>query len=114
MRFAFLISGILGFALVAIAGYSADRQSDLVLRDAAVACLVTGITGRWFWSVLDRAFAETMTARRAAADAEAEAQSAAPAKGAPSTPPAKPLANPPVKIPPVRPASASAPAGATR
>jgi len=107
MRFAFLCFGAVGFALVAITGYSADRPIDLVLRDAAVACLVTALVGRWFWRVLDSAFAETVAARRAAAAAAAEAEeAAAKASPAPSALSAKSM--------PARSATASANAAASR
>jgi hypothetical protein len=79
MRFAVLVFGALGFALVAVAGFSAERAPDLVLRDAALACLAMALAGRWFWGVVDRAFAETVIARRAAAIAEAAAAEATPA-----------------------------------
>lgn len=98
MKFAFLAFGALGFAIVAVAGMSAGRAPDLVLRDAALGCLVMAIAGRRFWRVLDRAFAETIAARRATAEAEA-AQAAA----APSSAPAKPV-----------PARTPAPASSTR
>lgn len=77
MKFAVLAFGALGFAIVAVAGFSADRQPDLILRDAAVGCVVTAMAGRWFWRVLDRAFAETVAARREAAAEAAAAEAAA-------------------------------------
>ncbi len=90
MKFAVLAFGALGFAVVAVAGFSAHRQPDLILRDAALGCLVTAIVGRWFWRVLDRAFAETVAARRAAAQAAADvaasAVAAAPLPAAKTTP----------------------------
>jgi hypothetical protein len=52
MKFAFLAGGFLGFALVALAGFTAGRSADLVLRDAALACLVGALVLRWFWSVV--------------------------------------------------------------
>ncbi len=74
-------SGAVGFAAVTFAGVSAGRLPELVLRDAALACLATAVVGRWFWGVLDRAFAETVAARRAAAEAaEAAAEAAEAAK----------------------------------
>jgi hypothetical protein len=88
MKFAVLIFGALGFAIVAVSGFSAGRQPDLILRDAAVGCLVTAMAGRWFWRTLDRAFAETVTARREAASLAAAAEAAAtPSQSAKSTPP---------------------------
>jgi hypothetical protein len=84
MKFAFLAGGFTGFALAALAGLSAGREADLVLRDAAVACLVGAFLFRWFWSVLINAFVVTARAKRAAALAEEEARAAAqPATPAP-------------------------------
>jgi hypothetical protein len=80
MKYAVLSSGAFGFVVVAVAGFTADRPADLVLRDAALACLATAFLGRWFWGVLDRAFADTVTARRAAAEAAELAAEAAEAK----------------------------------
>jgi divalent metal cation (Fe/Co/Zn/Cd) transporter len=77
MKFAFLAGGFLGFALVALAGFTAGRSADLVLRDAALACLVGALVLRWFWSVVIRAFADAMEQRRRDAAAAHEAQAAA-------------------------------------
>lgn len=85
MRFAFLISGALGFAIVAITGYNAEREPDLILRDAALACLGMAMLGRWFWGIVDRSFAHAMHARIAA---DRAAQEAAAAQN-PSSPTAK-------------------------
>jgi thiamine monophosphate synthase len=80
MKYFVLGAGALGFAVVAIAGYTAERLPDLVLRDAALACLVTAFVGRWFWSVLERAFADTVAVRRAIAEAAEAAEEAEAAK----------------------------------
>jgi hypothetical protein len=85
MRFAFLIFGATGFMIMAVAGFAADRPFDLVLRDSAVGCLLTALVGRWFWGVLDRAFAETVRMRREAAEV---AEAAEAAEAAQSKPPA--------------------------
>lgn len=77
MKFAFLSGGFLGFALVAVAGLTAGRSADLVLRDAALACLVGALVVRWFWSVVIRAFADAIAQRRREALAAQEAQAAA-------------------------------------
>lgn len=77
MRFVFLMFGGAGFLLVALAGWSASRTPELVLRDAAVGCLVAAVVGRWFWSVLQHAVAQTAAARRAVADAAAAAEAEA-------------------------------------
>ena len=52
MKFAFLVGGFTGFALVTVAGFTAGRAADLVLRDAALGCLagallfLKGLPGR--------------------------------------------------------------------
>lgn len=84
MKFVILVFGALGFAVVAIAGFSAGRQPDLILRDAALGCLVTAMAGRWFWCVLDSAFTETVVARRACAAEAAAAEAAKPTPPAPT------------------------------
>ncbi len=85
MRFAFLVSGAFGFFLVLAVGLGSGRDLEPVLRDAAVACLLSAFVGRWFWRGLEIAFARTLPERRAALEA-AEAEAAAPAP-APATPP---------------------------
>lgn len=81
MKFAFLLSGVGGFLLVAMVGLASGRGFEPVLRDAALACLACGFVGRWFWLGLERAFAATLAERRAAEAAaeEAAANAAAPA-----------------------------------
>ncbi len=113
MRFAFLLSGALGFAIVAITGYNAEREPDLILRDAALACLGMAMLGRWFWGIVDRSFAHAMHARIAAERAAEEAATAAAAEAkakAVATQPASTPAKP--SSPATRPASAPAPAPA--
>lgn len=80
MKYFVLGAGALGFAVVAIAGFTAERLPDLVVRDASLACLATALLGRWFWRVLDRAFADTVAVRRAAVEAAEEAEAAEAAK----------------------------------
>lgn len=71
MKFVFLAGGFVGFALTALAGLGAGRDAALVLRDAAIGCLVCALLFRWFWSVVVKALAETVERRRQeAADAE--------------------------------------------
>jgi hypothetical protein len=97
MKFAFLLSGAFGFVLVTAVGLASDRALDLVLRDAALACLATAWLGRWFWRRLDEAFALTLAARRAAArarDAAQPAQAPAPAMASPAPSPAASLTPP--------------------
>jgi hypothetical protein len=109
MRYVFLFSGVCGFVLVAGVGYFAERPFDLVLRDAALACLASALVGRWFWSVLDRAFASTMEVRRAAAEAAHATEEATKeaAKGAINKTTAS-LSTAATKQTPTRPSSASA------
>lgn len=78
MKFAFLIGGCVGFVLVAAGGLSAGRAPDLILRDAAIACLAGAFLFRWFWSVVVKAWADTLQTRRAAAEAAATATEPAP------------------------------------
>ena len=78
MRFVFLVCGFLGFAVVAIGGFSAGRAADLVLRDAALGCLAGALLGRWFWQVLVQALEQTIVAKRAAEAAAAGAAASAP------------------------------------
>lgn len=82
MRFVFLLSGATGFLLAVLAGLRADRQPDLILRDAAIVCLGTALLGRWFWTAVDRAAGEAAALRRAAAAALAETEN--PSSPAPS------------------------------
>jgi len=81
MRFIFLIGGFVGFFLVTLAGLSADRNIDLVLRDASIAALAGAFLFRWFWSIfvklLSQAVRAKRTAQRAAEDAAAVAAKAA-------------------------------------
>jgi hypothetical protein len=104
MRSAVLFFGVLGFVVAAVAGFSADRAFDLVLRDAALGCLLMAFAGRWFWGVFDQAFADTIKARRATA----EAQHAAAAEAAPATP------SPSAKTQPARSPASPKPASASR
>ena len=76
MRFVFIFSGFTGFLLVALTGFLAERAPDVVLRDAALGCLIAALLGRWFWRVLQNAVAQTAALRRAAAEAAAEAETA--------------------------------------
>lgn len=116
MKFAFLLSGALGFAVVAITGYHAERQPDLVLRDAALACLGMAVLGRWFWGIVDRSFAHALHTRIAAEQAaeQAAAAAAAEAKSRAATPPPSPPAKPSPAVNRPAPAPAAAPAPARR
>lgn len=105
MRFIFIISGFAGFVLVALAGASAERAPELVLRDAALGCLFAAMLGRWFWRVVQNAVAQTAAARRAAAEAAAHAEAdAAPLRPAAARP-ATPTASHPASAPLSRPAA---------
>ena len=76
MRTLFLTGGFVGFVLCAVAGVLAGRAPDLILRDAAIGCLVGAILVRWFWRVLLTGFHETLTARRRAEDEAAALENA--------------------------------------
>lgn len=69
MKFIFLSGGFIGFALAAVAGLSAGRDAGLVLRDAAIGCLVGALLFRWFWSVVVKALGDTIERRRQEAKA---------------------------------------------
>ena len=73
MKSLFLAGGFAGFLLSAVAGLAAGRAPDLILRDAAIGCLVGALLVRWFWLVLLRGFRETLAVRRRAADEAAAA-----------------------------------------
>jgi hypothetical protein len=81
MRSIFLLGGFVGFLVSALAGLLAGRSSDLVLRDAALGCLLGAFLFRWLWSVFVRILSEAVQAKRAAEAAAAEAadKAAAPA-----------------------------------
>ncbi len=102
MKALFLAGGFAGFVLSSIAGVMAGRAPDLILRDAAIGCLVGALLVRWFWRVLLKAFKETLAVRRRAADEAAAAQeSARAAKNAQLQKPA-PAAMPSAAMPPTR------------
>lgn len=88
MRTVMLWGGSAGFFLAAVAGYAADRPLDLILRDAAIACLGGAWLLRWWWTQLERALTDTLEIRRrradAAAEAEAQAEAAAKKKDSPA------------------------------
>jgi len=75
MKLVFLIGGLIGFALVLVAGFSAERAPERVLRDAAIGCFAGAVLLRWLWSVLVQGLAQAAEAK-------------APAGGGP--PPAEP------------------------
>jgi divalent metal cation (Fe/Co/Zn/Cd) transporter len=64
MKFVFLVGGFAGFLLATIAGLSAGRTAELVLRDAAIACLISAFVFRAFWSVVAHALSDAAHARR--------------------------------------------------
>lgn len=80
MQFIFLAGGFAGFALTSVTGLISGREPDLVLRDAAIGCLVGALVFRWFWNVLVKALTEALKAKRAADAAAAAAAEAAHAK----------------------------------
>ena len=76
MRFVFLSGGVLGFSLVVLTGWFADRAPDRLFLDAALGALVGSILFRWLWNVLLQGLRETYLVRqRAAADEQAKAKS---------------------------------------
>lgn len=77
MRFMFLSGGFIGFVLVVITGFLADRALDLVLRDAAIGCLAGAFLFRWFWSIWVGAIVHAVQTKRAALAAEEDAAAAA-------------------------------------
>ncbi len=107
MKFAVLSFGAAGFFIVALTGLASGRAPDLVLRDGALACLLTAWVGRWFWRNLETAFAQTLDARRAAAQAAEEAEAAA-AQAPTPAPAAKSAAPRPSTVPAAAPAPATA------
>ncbi len=86
MKFIFLAGGFVGFSLTALAGLGAGRDAALVLRDAAIGCLVGALLFRWFWSVVVKALAETVERHRR----EALAAESKPAPASLSAPAPKP------------------------
>ncbi len=85
MKFIFLTGGFVGFTLAALGGLGAGRDSALVLRDAAIGCLVGALLFRWFWSVVVNAVDETRQHRRKEALA-AEAKPTPPPSAASALP----------------------------
>ena len=67
MKFVFLSGGLAGFVTAGAGSLWAGHQSDRVLFDAAVGCLVGALLFRWFWTVLVRGIRETILARNTAA-----------------------------------------------
>jgi hypothetical protein len=72
MKFIFLSGGLTGFVTAIIAGWSADRAPDVILRDSMIGCLVGAVLFRWLWFVALRGMRETAVARQHAAEANAE------------------------------------------
>ncbi len=103
MKFIVLLFGAVAFSLVMLSGFSVGRQPDLVLRDAALACLGAAFIGRWFGQVLQSAFAQTLAARQAESLVVPDKISTPPA---PALPPALATARPRGTTPPMVPAPA--------
>jgi hypothetical protein len=80
MKTLFLAGGFAGFALSALTGFLAGRAPDLILRDAAIGCLVGALLVRWFWGVLLSGFHETLIAHRRAIEEAAAQENAHSAK----------------------------------
>ena len=71
MRYVFLLGGILGFLLAAVASWQVDHAADRILLDAALGCLTGALLFRWLWTVVLRGLRETILTRQAAATATA-------------------------------------------
>jgi len=77
MRFIFLIGGFVGFALITLTGVMADRNIDLVLRDASIAALAGALLFRWFWAIFVRLLSQAVRSKRATRQAAEDAAAAA-------------------------------------
>lgn len=107
MRSIFLLGGFCGFCLVLVGGWVAGRPLSLVLRDAAIACLVMALLFRWVWNLIVKSFHETATIRKARllqAEMAADEAAAASAALSPRTTPGglapRPVSNlPPAPVP---------------
>ena len=88
MRYAFFLGGFAGFVVTAVAGFLADRPSEAVFRDAAIGCLVVAFLFRWFWSILVKAFIETVQERhRKGASSKNARGNSTPVSGSPAVQP---------------------------
>ena len=74
MKTIILWGGALGFGLAGAAGLAAERPLDLVIRDAAIACLAGAWLFRWWWMQLERALTDSIEIRRQEAAKAAEAE----------------------------------------
>ena len=77
MRFIFLVGGFVGFLLVTVTGLMADRNIDLVLRDASIAALAGAVLFRWFWAIFIKLLSQAVRSKRAARQAAEDAAAAA-------------------------------------
>jgi hypothetical protein len=77
MRFIFLIGGFVCFLLVSVTGLLADRNIDLVLRDASIAALAGGFLFRWFWAIFVKLLSQAVRAKRVTRQAGEDAAAAA-------------------------------------
>ncbi|HET7535372.1 MAG TPA: hypothetical protein VFJ90_02900 [Candidatus Didemnitutus sp.] len=74
MRFVFLSGGLVGFTLVAITGWWADRAADRIFFDASLGALAGSLLFRWLWNVLLQGLRETYLVRQRAAAAAEQAK----------------------------------------
>ncbi len=58
----------------------AGREINLILRDAAIGCLIMALVFRWFWAVVIRTFHETARHKRMLAEKAEAARTAAEAE----------------------------------
>ena len=90
MRYAFFIGGFSGFVLVALVGFLSERPGELVIRDAAISCLVMAFLFRWFWSVVVKSFVEVVHQRRREAAESAKKEKVAGETSPPVVPASQP------------------------
>lgn len=84
-----LIFGTGAFALVAVTGLFSGREADLVLRDAALACLGSALIGRWFGRFVHRTAAQPSAPPSQTVPPPAERPAPARPAAVPPTPPAR-------------------------
>lgn len=74
MRSIFLIGGLLGFLLAALASWQVEHAPDRILLDAAIGCLAGALLFRWLWTIILRGLRETILQRQEVATATAAAK----------------------------------------
>lgn len=74
MKFVVLIGGLVGLVVTGTASLLAKHAHDRVFFDAAVGCLTGALLLRWFWRVLVKGVAETLTLKNAEAEEKRQAE----------------------------------------